>query len=85
MVDIDTVQDCEIILQRLLRAASEPVHVNHLSLQVSVSIGVTLYPDDSIDADQLIRRADQAMYVAKQSGKNRFHIFEAKNSKLARQ
>jgi diguanylate cyclase (GGDEF)-like protein/PAS domain S-box-containing protein len=85
MVDIDTVQDCEIVLQRLLRAASDPVCIDRLSLQVSVSIGVTLYPDGSIDANQLIRRADQAMYVAKQSGKNRFHIFRANNSELARQ
>jgi diguanylate cyclase (GGDEF)-like protein/PAS domain S-box-containing protein len=82
MVDIESVQDCEIILHRLLRAASKPVHIGQLHLQVSVSIGVTLYPNDSIDADQLIRRADQAMYVAKQSGKNRFHIFNAKNNDM---
>ena len=45
-------------------------------LQVSASIGVTLYPQDGADADQLLRHADQAMYIAKQSGKNRYHLFD---------
>jgi EAL domain-containing protein (putative c-di-GMP-specific phosphodiesterase class I) len=47
-----------------------------LTLQVSVSIGVTLYPQDMSDADLLLRHADQALYVAKQSGKNRCHLFD---------
>jgi GGDEF domain-containing protein len=38
-------------------------------MQLSAYIGVTLYPQDGVDADQLMRHADQAMYVAKQAGK----------------
>jgi predicted signal transduction protein with EAL and GGDEF domain len=45
-------------------------------MQVSASIGVTLYPQDGADADQLMRHADQAMYIAKQAGKNRYHVFD---------
>ena len=45
-------------------------------MKVSASIGVTFYPQDDVDADQLMRHADQAMYVAKQAGKNRYHIFD---------
>jgi EAL domain-containing protein (putative c-di-GMP-specific phosphodiesterase class I) len=45
-------------------------------LNVSASIGFTLYPQDCVDADQLMRHADHAMYVAKQSGKNRYHLFD---------
>jgi EAL domain-containing protein (putative c-di-GMP-specific phosphodiesterase class I) len=45
-------------------------------LQVSASIGVTLYPQDGVDADQLMRHADQAMYIAKQEGKNRYRLFD---------
>jgi len=45
-------------------------------MNVSASIGVTMYPDDDVDADLLMRHADQAMYVAKQDGKNRYHVFD---------
>ena len=69
-------QDCEPMLHRLLQAASKPITIQQLQLQVSASIGVTLYPNDNVDADLLIRHADQAMYHAKQSGKNTFYIFD---------
>ena len=50
--------------------------VGDIVLSVSASIGVTFYPQDNVDADILIRHADQAMYLAKQSGKNCYHIFD---------
>ena len=67
---------CEPVLTRLLEAASEPVQVGDACLQISASLGVTLYPQDGADAEQLMRHADQAMYQAKQSGKNRYHLFD---------
>lgn len=76
LVDLEHTQDYEFILQRLLASAAEPVEVNHQSLRVSASIGVTIYPQDGSDADQLMRHADQAMYLAKQAGKNCFHLFD---------
>jgi diguanylate cyclase (GGDEF)-like protein/PAS domain S-box-containing protein len=76
MVDLEQPQDCEPAIQRLLRAAAEPVHLGDAVLEVSVSIGVTVYPQDSVDADRLIRHADQAMYLAKQAGRNRCHMFD---------
>ena len=48
-----------------------------IRLQISASIGVTLYPWDHGDTDLLLRHADQAMYEAKQSGKNCYQVFEA--------
>ena len=48
-------------------------------VQVSASIGVTFYPQDDVDADVLLRHADQAMYQAKQAGKNRYHLFDIAN------
>ena len=72
-------------LERLLKAASEPVLIGNLKLQVSASLGVTFYPqDEDVEADQLLRQADQAMYNAKQEGKNRFHFFDAKHDKVVR-
>lgn len=74
--DLERAQDCQPALARLLQAASEPVTVDGVVMQVSASIGVTLYPRDVGDADQLLRHADQAMYLAKQAGKNRYHLFD---------
>ena len=71
--------DCEPVLLRLLEVASAPVTLSlagPVQCQVSVSIGVALFPQDDADADLLLRHADQAMYVAKQGGKNRFHVFD---------
>lgn len=76
LADLDRNQDWEPVLSRLLLAAAEPVVMGKALLQVSASIGVTLYPQDKVDADQLMRHADQAMYIAKQSGKNRYHLFD---------
>ena len=76
LVDLESPDDCEPVLARLLEAAAAPVFIDTLSLQVSASIGVTLYPQDGVDADLLMRHADQAMYQAKQAGKNRYHLFD---------
>ena len=74
--DLERAQDCQPALARMLQAASEPVTVDGVMMQVSASIGVTIYPRDVGDADQLLRHADQAMYMAKQAGKNRYHLFD---------
>jgi diguanylate cyclase (GGDEF)-like protein/PAS domain S-box-containing protein len=76
LADLDQPEDCEPVLVRLLAAAAAPVMVGALRLQVSASVGVTIYPRDSGEADQLMRHADQAMYQAKQAGKNRYHLFD---------
>ncbi|MDP1652594.1 MAG: EAL domain-containing protein [Rhodocyclaceae bacterium] len=73
------------VVERLLRAAAEPLPIDGLLLQTSASIGVSFYPQTGeIDADQLLRQADQAMYRAKQSGKNRFHLFDAEQDRVLR-
>lgn len=76
LTDLKQMRDCEPVLTRLLEAAADPVTVGGAVLQVSASIGVTLFPQDDADADQLLRHADQAMYIAKQAGKNRYHLFD---------
>jgi diguanylate cyclase (GGDEF)-like protein/PAS domain S-box-containing protein len=76
LVDLDESSAYEPVLARLLIAAADPVPVRNLTLRISTSIGVTLSPQDSGDVDQLMRHADQAMYIAKQNGKNRFHLFD---------
>lgn len=67
--------ECEVLINRILKACAEPVEQDGRTMQVSASIGLTLYPLDN--ADGLIRHADRAMYEAKQSGKNRYFVFES--------
>jgi diguanylate cyclase (GGDEF)-like protein/PAS domain S-box-containing protein len=85
LIDLEQPQDCEPVLERLLQAASAQVDLGGMSLKVSTSIGVTLYPGDGADADQLIRHADQAMYLAKQAGKNRYQLFDVERDAQVQQ
>jgi diguanylate cyclase (GGDEF)-like protein/PAS domain S-box-containing protein len=75
LVELAGSDDWRTILDRLQKAAAEPVTIGELELQVSASIGITLYPADQADAATLLRHADEAMYRAKQAGKNRHHLF----------
>ena len=76
LINLEETIECLPVLNRLLQATASQVSIGDLTLQVSSSIGVTLYPRDAADVDQLIRHADQAMYKAKQAGKNQYHFFD---------
>jgi len=79
MIDLKHNSESLPLISRLLEAASGPVKMADKQLNVSASIGVSFFPSDSeveTDPDQLLRQADQAMYQAKLSGKNRYHIFD---------
>ena len=84
LVGLQAPEECVGSLNRLLVAINQPIQVQEKSLRISASIGVSLYPEDGQDADTLLHHADQAMYIAKQSGKNRYHLFDAKNDQRAR-
>ena len=58
--------DAHRVAVRLLAQLEEPVAVGDLSLRVAASVGIALYPDDGIDTETLIRKADVAMYAGKQ-------------------
>jgi diguanylate cyclase (GGDEF)-like protein/PAS domain S-box-containing protein len=77
MVDLYKVEDCQPLLERLLKAAADLVTIDDTTIHISASIGVTFYPQDDAGPEQLMRHADQAMYVAKKAGKNRYHLFNA--------
>jgi diguanylate cyclase (GGDEF)-like protein len=74
--NISNEADCIQALGRVLTETSEPMMLEGEPVSVSASIGVTLYPDDNVDADSLLRHADHAMYSAKQLGKNRYQMFD---------
>jgi diguanylate cyclase (GGDEF)-like protein/PAS domain S-box-containing protein len=64
------------VLDRLLLEISAPYHLCGHCLQLSASIGVAIYPLDDGDPDTILRHADQAMYQAKQAGRNRYQLFD---------
>lgn len=77
LAGLDEETECPRTLARLLTTLARPYSVAGVTVTLSGSIGVTLFPDDDADADTLVRHADQAMYLAKQAGRNRFHVFDA--------
>jgi diguanylate cyclase (GGDEF)-like protein len=68
--------ECEQVLNRVLQDIARPVVIDGHSVGVTASIGVSLFPGDVKDPDQLLRHADQAMYKAKEAGKGCFQIFD---------
>ena len=75
--DLKTREGCEQKLRQLMAHISAPYTLEAERVGITASIGYTLYPEDDADADTLLRHADQAMYQAKQNGRNRFHGFDA--------
>ena len=63
------------ILQKILRTLAEVFQLGTEQVFVSASIGITLYPTDATDIEELFKNADQALYVAKGAGRNRFSFF----------
>jgi diguanylate cyclase (GGDEF)-like protein len=77
--DISEQNDVEKIARHLCRAITDPIELNGKHMSVSVSVGVSFYPDDGLDQESLLYKADQAMYQIKQSGKNNFLIYGHEN------
>lgn len=74
---LQSIADCASLLERVLTALAQPVVIDGQVLSVTGSAGVALYPHDAGDADSLLRHADQAMYQAKQEGRNRYQLFRS--------
>ena len=73
---IEHAEDAALAAQKMLAALTQSHHVAGHDLHISVSIGISIYPDDGRDAQTLIKCADTAMYYAKESGRNNYKFFE---------
>ncbi|MDO8350821.1 MAG: PAS domain S-box protein [Gallionella sp.] len=60
----------EMVADNILEILEQPFYINEVSMQISGSIGIALYPSDASDANELITKADNAMYAAKRRGRN---------------
>ncbi len=74
--DIHAKEDAELLARRIQSQFMFPFSVGEQLLRTSASIGITLYPQDDTDPDQLLRNADLAMYKAKAEGRNGFSFYE---------
>ena len=80
--DLKDMDEMEPALNRILEAIAAPYIIQGIPIVVSASIGVSVYPFDDSDPDTLMRHADQGMYLAKQSGRNRIRMFDAEQDAL---
>jgi diguanylate cyclase (GGDEF)-like protein/PAS domain S-box-containing protein len=69
-------EDAAIAARRMLQAVAEPHSIGQHDLHITASIGVSVYPDDGLDAETLIKNADTAMYQAKENGRQNFQYFK---------
>jgi diguanylate cyclase (GGDEF)-like protein/PAS domain S-box-containing protein len=70
--NLNDVTDVERIAQNIIRRLAEPFDVQGEKVQISASVGISVYPTNSRDTDELVKHASQAMFFAKSAGRNRF-------------
>ncbi|WP_332853912.1 EAL domain-containing protein [Duganella sp. S19_KUP01_CR8] len=73
--ELEDADRVEHIAQHIIDSLRLPFPLGQEQAFVSASIGITLYPDDALDIDDLLKHADQAMYAAKGAGRNRYSYF----------
>ena len=84
LTDIEDPSIIERIARAILKRLSEPFQLQVDTAYVSASIGITLFPQDADTADGLLKNADQAMYAAKDQGRNRFNYYTPSMQRAAR-
>ncbi len=75
LAEVDAVSDAALTAEKLIEAMNVPCLINNHQLRVTLSIGISLYPDDGQDVETVLRNADVAMYQAKRSGRNNYQVF----------
>jgi diguanylate cyclase (GGDEF)-like protein/PAS domain S-box-containing protein len=71
-------EDVRIVGERLIRTLAKPFYSGTQESHVSASIGIVVTSDPDVDVGVLVHNADEAMYTAKEQGRNRFHMFDEK-------
>lgn len=80
---LPNMDEIERVAERVLALMSAPFSIDGKHYELSASLGITVFPFDSADMATLLRHADQAMYQAKQAGRNRFHLFDTEQDQQA--
>lgn len=74
--NLQDASDINVIADRVVKRIAEPILIDGLELDTAASIGISFYPNDDTDADQLIRKADLALYQAKDGGRNTYRLYD---------
>jgi len=78
-----SLDEVDFAVQRIYKSLAQPIILNGNTFNISQSIGVAAYPQDNVDADTLLRHADQAMYQAKRLGRKRFTYFDQDSEQVS--
>jgi diguanylate cyclase (GGDEF)-like protein len=74
---IEQREDAALCAQKLIESLRLPHHISGHDIHVNVSISISIYPDDGLDAEALMKNADTAMFCAKENRSNKFKFFES--------
>ncbi|MFC4308704.1 putative bifunctional diguanylate cyclase/phosphodiesterase [Steroidobacter flavus] len=81
---LESMLEIRALASRLLEAVREPIPLSDITVSMTASIGVAVYPHDGMDAEALLKHADIALYRAKELGRDNFQLFDANmNTELA--
>jgi diguanylate cyclase (GGDEF)-like protein len=75
MPDFKSLEDVQRCGRQIVEAAAQPVRIGEREIEITVSVGLCIYPDSGLGLEDLLRNADSAMYVIKDKGRNGFHMF----------
>jgi diguanylate cyclase (GGDEF)-like protein/PAS domain S-box-containing protein len=75
LTGVHTTEDVIHVVEKLRHAVSQPMMLGTEEVVVTPSLGISLYPHDGANADELLRHADMALYAAKGEGRNRYSFF----------
>jgi diguanylate cyclase (GGDEF)-like protein/PAS domain S-box-containing protein len=83
ITNFNDIEDIKQVCNKIIKAISSPFTLGDNAIIVGVSIGITLFPDDADNIEKLMSNADQAMYLAKNEGRNRFSFFTRAINEIA--
>jgi len=83
MEDLTHPEDASVLAQKILAILEKPMFIDEYTLYISASIGISLYPQDAMDAESLLTYADTAMYKAKENGRNTFEFYTSEMTEYA--
>lgn len=73
--EISAPQDAAFLADKFLKIVKQPLTLQDQQLQMTASIGIAIYPDNGLDATELMKKADMAMYISKDAGRDQWHFY----------